>query len=67
MIHGPLHKGRVVLLGDAVHATTPRLGQGAGMAIEDALVLAEERSSTNYPKLSSRPIASAARSAADTL
>ena len=42
MLHGPWHKGRVVLLGDAVHATTPHLGQGAGMAIEDALVLAEE-------------------------
>lgn len=39
---GDWHKGRVVLLGDAVHATTPHLGQGAGMAIEDALVLAEE-------------------------
>lgn len=36
------HKGRIVLLGDAVHATTPHLGQGAGMAIEDSLVLAEE-------------------------
>lgn len=32
---------RVLLLGDAGHATTPNLGQGAGMAIEDALVLAE--------------------------
>jgi 2-polyprenyl-6-methoxyphenol hydroxylase-like FAD-dependent oxidoreductase len=31
-----------VFLGDAVHATTPHLGQGAGMAIEDALVLADE-------------------------
>jgi 2-polyprenyl-6-methoxyphenol hydroxylase-like FAD-dependent oxidoreductase len=39
---GDWHKGRVVLLGDAVHATTPHLGQGAGMAIEDSLVLAEE-------------------------
>jgi len=39
---GQWHKGRVVLLGDAVHATTPHLGQGAGMAIEDAMVLAEE-------------------------
>lgn len=39
---GDWHKGRVVLLGDAVHATTPHLGQGAGMAIEDAMVLAEE-------------------------
>lgn len=41
-LQGTWHKGRVVLLGDAVHATTPHLGQGAGMAIEDALVLAEE-------------------------
>lgn len=41
-VDGPWHKGRVALLGDAVHATTPHLGQGAGMAIEDALVLAEE-------------------------
>lgn len=41
-IRGPWHKGRVVLLGDAVHATTPHLGQGAGMAIEDSIVLAEE-------------------------
>ncbi|MEN3747419.1 FAD-dependent oxidoreductase [Sphingomonas sp. HF-S3] len=42
MIDGPWHKGRIALLGDAVHATTPHLGQGAGMAIEDSLVLAEE-------------------------
>lgn len=42
LVDGDWHKGRVVLLGDAVHATTPHLGQGAGMAIEDALVLAEE-------------------------
>lgn len=41
-LEGAWHKGRVVLLGDAVHATTPHLGQGAGMAIEDALVLADE-------------------------
>ncbi|MBO9519106.1 MAG: FAD-dependent oxidoreductase [Porphyrobacter sp.] len=41
-LEGPWHKGRVVLLGDAVHASTPHLGQGAGMAIEDAIVLAEE-------------------------
>jgi 2-polyprenyl-6-methoxyphenol hydroxylase-like FAD-dependent oxidoreductase len=42
MVTGPWSKGRVVLLGDAVHATTPHLGQGAGLAIEDALVLIEE-------------------------
>lgn len=31
--------GRVVLLGDAAHAMTPDLGQGAGQAIEDAATL----------------------------
>jgi 2-polyprenyl-6-methoxyphenol hydroxylase-like FAD-dependent oxidoreductase len=41
-LEGDWHKGRIVLLGDAVHATTPHLGQGAGMAIEDAIVLADE-------------------------
>ena len=33
--------GRVALLGDAAHAMTPNMGQGAAMAIEDAIVLAE--------------------------
>jgi 2-polyprenyl-6-methoxyphenol hydroxylase-like FAD-dependent oxidoreductase len=33
--------GRVVLLGDAAHATTPNMGQGACQAIEDAVVLAQ--------------------------
>ncbi len=42
LVAGDWHRGRVVLLGDAVHATTPHLGQGAGMAIEDGIVLAEE-------------------------
>lgn len=42
LLEGDWHKGRVVLLGDAVHGTTPHLGQGAGMAIEDSIVLAEE-------------------------
>jgi 2-polyprenyl-6-methoxyphenol hydroxylase-like FAD-dependent oxidoreductase len=35
------HKSRMVLIGDAAHATTPNLGQGAAMAIEDAALLAE--------------------------
>jgi 2-polyprenyl-6-methoxyphenol hydroxylase-like FAD-dependent oxidoreductase len=34
-----------VLLGDAAHAMTPNIGQGAGMAMEDAAVLAEELAS----------------------
>jgi 2-polyprenyl-6-methoxyphenol hydroxylase-like FAD-dependent oxidoreductase len=33
------HRGRVVLLGDAAHAATPGVGQGAAQAIEDAVVL----------------------------
>jgi 2-polyprenyl-6-methoxyphenol hydroxylase-like FAD-dependent oxidoreductase len=32
-------KGNVALLGDAAHATTPNLGQGAAQAIEDAFVV----------------------------
>ena len=34
------NKNRVVMMGDAAHATTPYQGAGAGQAIEDALVLA---------------------------
>lgn len=33
--------GRAVLIGDAAHAMTPNLGQGACQAIEDAVVLAD--------------------------
>lgn len=35
-------RGRVVLLGDAAHATTPHLASGAGAAVEDAIVLGDE-------------------------
>jgi 2-polyprenyl-6-methoxyphenol hydroxylase-like FAD-dependent oxidoreductase len=38
----PWVKGRVLLLGDAAHALTPNMGQGAGMAMEDAAVLGDE-------------------------
>jgi len=38
----PWHRGRVVLIGDAAHSTTPHLASGAGIAVEDALVLVEE-------------------------
>ncbi len=37
----PWHQGRAILIGDAAHATTPHLASGAGLAVEDALVLAE--------------------------
>jgi 2-polyprenyl-6-methoxyphenol hydroxylase-like FAD-dependent oxidoreductase len=34
-------RGRVVLIGDAAHATSPNMAEGAAMALEDAVVLAE--------------------------
>jgi 2-polyprenyl-6-methoxyphenol hydroxylase-like FAD-dependent oxidoreductase len=37
----PWYKGRVLLIGDAAHIATPQLASGAGIAIEDAIVLAE--------------------------
>jgi 2-polyprenyl-6-methoxyphenol hydroxylase-like FAD-dependent oxidoreductase len=38
----PWSKGRIALIGDAVHATTPHLASGACIGIEDAIVIAEE-------------------------
>ncbi|WP_342085597.1 FAD-dependent oxidoreductase [Dyadobacter sp. OTU695] len=35
------HQGRVCLIGDAAHATAPHIGQGASLALEDTLVLAQ--------------------------
>jgi 2-polyprenyl-6-methoxyphenol hydroxylase-like FAD-dependent oxidoreductase len=34
------HKEQVVLVGDAIHAVSPSSGQGASLAVEDAMVLA---------------------------
>lgn len=34
------HRGRMVIIGDAAHAVSPSAGQGASMAIEDAVTLA---------------------------
>jgi 2-polyprenyl-6-methoxyphenol hydroxylase-like FAD-dependent oxidoreductase len=36
------HVGRVILIGDAAHASSPMMGQGGCMAMEDAWVLAEK-------------------------
>jgi len=38
----PWTKGKVALLGDAIHAMMPNLGQGGCQALEDALVLTEQ-------------------------
>jgi 2-polyprenyl-6-methoxyphenol hydroxylase-like FAD-dependent oxidoreductase len=37
----PWYRGRILLIGDAAHATTPHLGQGSAQAVEDAVVLGE--------------------------
>lgn len=42
LLQRPWSKGRVVLIGDAVHATTPHMAAGAMIGLEDAIVLAEE-------------------------
>ncbi|KGF83384.1 hypothetical protein IA69_00825 [Massilia sp. JS1662] len=44
LMPSPWYKGRVVLIGDTVHATTPHMASGACIGIEDALVLADELS-----------------------
>ncbi len=41
----PWYRDRVVLIGDAAHAMTAHIAQGAAMAVEDAVVLAEELAS----------------------
>jgi 2-polyprenyl-6-methoxyphenol hydroxylase-like FAD-dependent oxidoreductase len=46
----PIHQyafDNIVLIGDAAHATTPNMGQGACQAIEDAVVLADEMQRNN--------------------
>jgi 2-polyprenyl-6-methoxyphenol hydroxylase-like FAD-dependent oxidoreductase len=51
--HEPINQyalGNVVLIGDAAHATTPNMGQGACMGIEDAVVLADELAKNNHPE-----------------
>lgn len=35
------YKGRICLIGDAAHATTPNMGQGGGQAVEDAWFLSQ--------------------------
>ena len=61
--------GRMTLLGDAIHPTTPNLGQGGCLAIEDALVLARclkrygatEKALRNYERLRLKRTAAVAK------
>jgi 2-polyprenyl-6-methoxyphenol hydroxylase-like FAD-dependent oxidoreductase len=41
LVPEPWHRGRIILIGDAAHATTSNMGQGGGMALEDSVVLAQ--------------------------
>lgn len=42
LLPAPWYRGRVLLIGDAAHATTPHAAYGCGLAVEDAVVLTEE-------------------------
>ena len=41
VLQRPWARGKVLLIGDAAHATSPNMASGAAMAFEDALVLSE--------------------------
>ena len=45
----PWHSGRIVVIGDAAHTTTPHFASGASIAIEDAIVLARLLQSDRPP------------------
>jgi 2-polyprenyl-6-methoxyphenol hydroxylase-like FAD-dependent oxidoreductase len=47
LLPDPWFAGRIVIIGDAAHATTPHMASGAGIAVEDGLVLADELSRTD--------------------
>jgi len=50
---GPLphwHSGNMICIGDAAHAMTPNLGQGATQSLEDAVILARTMAGGNDPK-----------------
>ena len=42
LLTGNWWRGNAILIGDAAHATTPQLASGAGMGLEDGIVLAQE-------------------------
>lgn len=47
LVPRPWHCARVVLIGDAAHSTTAHMGAGGSIAVEDAVVLAEELASAD--------------------
>ena len=47
MMPAPWYRGRVILIGDAAHITSPHVASGAAIATEDAVLLAELLSGEN--------------------
>ncbi len=45
------YQGRICLIGDAAHATTPNMGQGGGQAVEDAWFLSQILKEESQPEL----------------
>jgi 2-polyprenyl-6-methoxyphenol hydroxylase-like FAD-dependent oxidoreductase len=41
IVRPPWHRDRVIVIGDAAHTAPPHLASGAGIAIEDSIVLSE--------------------------
>lgn len=54
LVPPPGHAGRAVLIGDAVHTTTPHMAFGAGLAIEDAVCLANWSATASRRRTSAR-------------
>lgn len=63
VLPAPWYRGRVLLLGDSAHPTTPQLASGAGMAVEDALVLAGELERARFEVAAALPAYMARRAA----
>jgi 2-polyprenyl-6-methoxyphenol hydroxylase-like FAD-dependent oxidoreductase len=61
------HDGRVCLVGDAAHATTPSAGQGASLALEDAMVLAQCLRDISVPERAFAAFARARRRRVETI
>jgi 2-polyprenyl-6-methoxyphenol hydroxylase-like FAD-dependent oxidoreductase len=53
-VEGPWHRGRVIALGEAVHAVPPLIAQGAAQCLEDALLFAQYITAEGDPETQMR-------------